>query len=300
MGRGLDGYFCDTPRARRRGTACAAVLKGRRRRVSQRFSGGYGERETPLPIPNRAVKPLSADGTWLARARESRTPPVYLVRRAVHRGRPFVVLLAGSGGALGSGSGGCAAPRHRAGAVQFGSAATHGAGARSRRRGRARRRALRPPAEERHEPGRGCAGGRRYCWGVHPALGEGGNMCSQAYDDAWTEHTFVHDFVQARLNEGCSAARCCGGADARDDFVGELGRRAHDPRDRESGCRRRRRRGLRRRRPEKRARPRGRRDLRRSAGRPRTRAASPSGWRCPCREAPERCRAEPRPSRLGS
>src|SRR3954471_6404303 len=40
------------------------------------FSGGYGEGETPLPIPNRAVKPLSADGTWPARARESRTPPV--------------------------------------------------------------------------------------------------------------------------------------------------------------------------------------------------------------------------------
>jgi hypothetical protein len=40
------------------------------------FSGGYGEGETPLPIPNREVKPLSADGTWPARARESRTPPV--------------------------------------------------------------------------------------------------------------------------------------------------------------------------------------------------------------------------------
>src|SRR3954452_22820507 len=40
------------------------------------FSGGYGEGETPLPIPNRAVKPLSADGTWPSRARESRTPPV--------------------------------------------------------------------------------------------------------------------------------------------------------------------------------------------------------------------------------
>src|SRR5438874_4857864 len=39
-------------------------------------SGGYGEGETPLPIPNREVKPLSADGTWPARARESRTPPV--------------------------------------------------------------------------------------------------------------------------------------------------------------------------------------------------------------------------------
>jgi hypothetical protein len=41
------------------------------------FSGGFGEGETPLPIPNRAVKPLSADGTWPARAWESRTPPVY-------------------------------------------------------------------------------------------------------------------------------------------------------------------------------------------------------------------------------
>ncbi len=43
-----------------------------------RFSGGLGEGETPLPIPNRAVKPLSADGTWPARARESRTPPVFI------------------------------------------------------------------------------------------------------------------------------------------------------------------------------------------------------------------------------
>src|SRR5579871_2912933 len=45
---------------------------------SRHASGGHGEGETPLPIPNRAVKPLSADGTWLARAWESRSPPVYL------------------------------------------------------------------------------------------------------------------------------------------------------------------------------------------------------------------------------
>jgi hypothetical protein len=32
--------------------------------------------ETPLPIPNRAVKPHSADGTWPSRAWESRSPPV--------------------------------------------------------------------------------------------------------------------------------------------------------------------------------------------------------------------------------
>ena len=53
-----------------------AVLKARGEARSRQVSGGYGEGETPLPIPNRAVKPLSADGTWLARARESRTPPV--------------------------------------------------------------------------------------------------------------------------------------------------------------------------------------------------------------------------------
>src|SRR5438093_2382356 len=37
--------------------------------------GGHSEGETPLPIPNRAVKPLSADGTWWATAWESRSPP---------------------------------------------------------------------------------------------------------------------------------------------------------------------------------------------------------------------------------
>jgi hypothetical protein len=41
--------------------------------------------ETPLPIPNRAVKPHSADGTWPSRAWESRSPPV-LHSRAAPRG----------------------------------------------------------------------------------------------------------------------------------------------------------------------------------------------------------------------
>ena len=69
MGRGLDGYLISVH------WRCA-VLKARREVVST-VSGGYGEGETPLPIPNRAVKPLSADGTWLARAWESRSPPVF-------------------------------------------------------------------------------------------------------------------------------------------------------------------------------------------------------------------------------
>jgi hypothetical protein len=55
MGRGLDGILY----------------------LVHWFSGGYSEGETPLPFPNRAVKPLCADGTWLERAWESRSPPVF-------------------------------------------------------------------------------------------------------------------------------------------------------------------------------------------------------------------------------
>ena len=71
MGRGLDGYLISV-------YWHCAVLKAREGAGSLPVSGGYGEGETPLPIPNRAVKPLSADGTWPARAWESRTPPVFL------------------------------------------------------------------------------------------------------------------------------------------------------------------------------------------------------------------------------
>jgi hypothetical protein len=39
------------------------------------FSGGHSEGETPVPIPNTEVKPLSADGTALYAVWESRTPP---------------------------------------------------------------------------------------------------------------------------------------------------------------------------------------------------------------------------------
>src|SRR5437763_2826336 len=74
MGRGLDGYLISVH------WHCV-VLKVRAER-SLPVSGGYGEGETPLPIPNRAVKPLSADGTWPSRARESRTPPVFFSRAA--------------------------------------------------------------------------------------------------------------------------------------------------------------------------------------------------------------------------
>src|SRR5437879_2918863 len=94
MGRGLDGFFFRYPVWR------CAVLKDRRGFGLSSFSGGHGEGETPLPIPNRAVKPLSADGTWLARARESRTPPVLLdIMRATQLGGPSCLRSApGDGG----------------------------------------------------------------------------------------------------------------------------------------------------------------------------------------------------------
>ena len=70
MGRGLDGFILWCP-----SFMALCSFEGSPEPVST-SSGGYGEGETPLPIPNREVKPLSADGTWLARARESRSPPV--------------------------------------------------------------------------------------------------------------------------------------------------------------------------------------------------------------------------------
>jgi hypothetical protein len=39
------------------------------------FSGGHSEGETPVPIPNTVVKPLSVDGTTLETGRESRSLP---------------------------------------------------------------------------------------------------------------------------------------------------------------------------------------------------------------------------------
>src|SRR3954453_12623129 len=69
MLRGLDGFLIPVAWYN------CAVLRVRRGLVSPVF-GGHSEGETPLPIPNRVVKPLSADGTWPSRAWESRTPPV--------------------------------------------------------------------------------------------------------------------------------------------------------------------------------------------------------------------------------
>jgi hypothetical protein len=50
--------------------------------------GGYSEGETPGPIPNPEVKPLSADGTAREASWESRTPPHISSEKAdPHQGR---------------------------------------------------------------------------------------------------------------------------------------------------------------------------------------------------------------------
>ena len=43
-----------------------------------KVSGGHGGGETPVPIPNTAVKPARADGTWGEAPWESRSPPGFL------------------------------------------------------------------------------------------------------------------------------------------------------------------------------------------------------------------------------
>ena len=87
MVRGLDGF--DLPPSK---VGCA-VFKARRGPGLATF-GGDSERATPLPIPNREVKPLSADGTWASRPWESRSPPFFSTR-AARNGRPAGLLHSG-------------------------------------------------------------------------------------------------------------------------------------------------------------------------------------------------------------
>jgi hypothetical protein len=44
-----------------------------------RNSGGHGEGETPVPIPNTVVKSLSGESTWRATVWEDSTPPELIV-----------------------------------------------------------------------------------------------------------------------------------------------------------------------------------------------------------------------------
>ena len=55
--------------------------------------GGNRERETPVPIPNTAVKPLFADGTARVTVWESRALPgleiIYVKKGLPQKGSPF-------------------------------------------------------------------------------------------------------------------------------------------------------------------------------------------------------------------
>src|SRR4051794_29722300 len=89
--------------------------------VSHHF-GGHSERDTPLPIPNRVVKPLCADGTWFARAWESRSPPISFTGPPF-RGRPFFLRVSGrfvAAGPLGLRAPSSACPRLRRPATRSG------------------------------------------------------------------------------------------------------------------------------------------------------------------------------------
>ena len=69
IGRGLDRTFnVNTKNVRAR----YGVLEGSHDTI---ISGGHGGGVTPVPIPNTAVKPARADGTWGETPWESRTPP---------------------------------------------------------------------------------------------------------------------------------------------------------------------------------------------------------------------------------
>src|SRR4051794_40588057 len=84
MLRGLDGFFDSLGRGNPLGGQLVRFSRAGEGPVSPLF-GGDSEGATPLPIPNRAVKPLSADGTWDSRPWESRSPPVFFSAPA---GRP--------------------------------------------------------------------------------------------------------------------------------------------------------------------------------------------------------------------
>ena len=68
-------------------------------RPRARLPGDYTEGETPDPIPNSEVKPLRADGSDLARDRESRSSPgfIFWVSEEVGRRSGFGAINAVGG-----------------------------------------------------------------------------------------------------------------------------------------------------------------------------------------------------------
>ena len=73
-------------------------LRGRFDRVDRSSGGDDSEGETPGPIPNPAVKPFYADGSWSASSCESRSLPTELLLfnpsilwRAFWTSNPFLI-----------------------------------------------------------------------------------------------------------------------------------------------------------------------------------------------------------------
>ena len=70
IGRGLDlVHLSHSSLCRFEGALVSAP------ELVSKVSGGYSEGDPPLPIPNREVKPLNADGTAGETLWESRKPP---------------------------------------------------------------------------------------------------------------------------------------------------------------------------------------------------------------------------------
>ena len=66
------------------GSDVASVSHSRwTRSARSKISGDHGGGATPVPIPNTAVKPASADGTWGASPWESRTSPDFFTEGPV-------------------------------------------------------------------------------------------------------------------------------------------------------------------------------------------------------------------------
>jgi hypothetical protein len=81
MERSTDGRQAARGRIGRLSAEAAGLGSAR-----SKVSGDHGGGATPVPIPNTAVKPASADGTWGASPWESRTSPDFFERRAGKRG----------------------------------------------------------------------------------------------------------------------------------------------------------------------------------------------------------------------
>src|SRR5579864_7829944 len=94
IGRGLGEPFCSRSLWNAQGVAERPLRDEAIASSVSTISGDHGGGDTPVPIPNTAVKPASADGTWGATPWESRTSPGFLSNEApCHLARGFVYFV---------------------------------------------------------------------------------------------------------------------------------------------------------------------------------------------------------------